>query len=230
MKEQIKNIELPFFAGFYESILFNYDTEDTAINDEIEYKKEYEGVETVYDDYEFDYDGYRNAIVKAFVEASKEVIDSCVPWITEIESPELVSPRYYNFETDKVYVTATLHEDYRNLIMDFFEKNAEWLKKRIKEDWSDRSGFWSFIENNYDGFVEHTMSLDARYISIITQYAIELYNETSWEDCFDVMNENTLYNFEEHNYIGEFVRYKKEKVETDNGNGTETTADSIREN
>ena len=201
---KVKDVELPFFPGFYNSFL---ELEDSDIDEEINYLNEYYPCdkEITYDDLDIDYDAHQKVMVDCFVEAFEEYLPS---WVKSIEMPELDSPKEYNFRTDKIYVTATLTDDWKEQMQEFVKENREWLTKRIKDDWSDRSGFWSFIKNDIDAFLMNLYELDSRYVSIMMGYAIELKNEN--EDMYDMLTNETLELFWQSHSTGEFIRVKNE--------------------
>jgi hypothetical protein len=151
-------------------------------------------------------------------------------WVESIESPELWSPRYYNFQCHKIYVALTLTDDWKNKVVDFFEKNAEWLRKRIKEDWASRSGFASFMEYDYDLFLEHTMCEEPLYISAILQYAIELIEEKETDDMYEEITDETLENFYDRHCYEEFVYLQNVLKENDRTITTQTEADPNTDN
>ena len=227
-KTQIKDVELPFFYGFYNSQYENYYENDEAIEHEMDYHNNELGQATIYGDFEFDFNSYSNTIVDCFV----HTLENHLPdWVESIENPELWSPRYYNFQTDKIYATLTLTDDWKNKVVDFFEENAEWLRKRIKEDWTSRSGFTSYMENDYDLFLEHTMCEEPLYISAILQYAIELNEKKETDDMYEEITDETLENFYERHCFEEFVYLQN--VLKENGtsipNQTETNPNTINE-
>jgi hypothetical protein len=227
-KTQIKDVEVPFFYGFYNSQYENDYDIDEAIYGKSAYLNSELGKKTVYGDFEFDSNSYRNIIVECFV----HTLENHLPdWVESIESPELWSPRYYNFQTDKIYVTLTLTDDWRNKVVDFFEENAEWLKKRIKEDWTSRSGFTSYMENDYDLFMEHTMCEEPLYISTILQYAIELNEGENDDELYEKITDETLENFNERHCFEEFVYLQNVLKEngTNTPNQTETSPNATNE-
>lgn len=226
-KTQIKDVELPFFYGFYNSQYENDYDIDEAIEHEMDYRNNELGQATVYGDFEFDYNSYRNIIVECFV----HTLENHLPdWVESIENPELWSPRYYNFQTDKIYVTLTLTDDWKNKVADFFEKNAEWLRKRIKEDWTSRSGFNSYMENDYDLFLEHTMCEESLYISTILQYAIELNEEKETNDMYEEITDETLENFYERHWYEEFVYLQNVLKENDTNIPSQTETNPNTDN
>lgn len=224
-KEMIKlqNVQLPFFFGFYDSPFLNGELIDEAIEGEIEYYRNALGEEYEYDDFEFKTQDYKDVIVKAFTNAFHDYLPS---WIKRIENPILDSPDYYNFRTDEIYVTAVLVKDWKEQLQKFVETNCEWLKERIRKDWSSRDGFTSFISTDLEEFMDSVYALDYRYISILMQYDIELKN--GFDDMYWYLTENTFENFHQFFSIGDFVRNNKEKEKENNANGTENTTNNIR--
>lgn len=200
-KTQVKDVELPFFCGFYESPFENYYLIDEAITDTMDRDNE-RGLNTVYDDYEFDYKTYRGIIVNSFIKAIKEHLPG---WIENVSEPELWSPNFYNFQTDKIYATLTLANDWKEKLSDFFDKNKETLRERIKKDYSSRSGFNSFIETDYDTFVENTLSGESRYLGIIMQYAIELNEDEDADNLYEYITEETFSYFYDNYRFDDFI-------------------------
>ena len=148
MTEQFP-IELAFFPGFYESSLENSDTAYNAIRDELEYyyHDNLGREELTEDDLDFDYRAYEKAAIENFIMAWK---DHAPKIVEDVEYDHLWSPRYYNFETDAVYSNVTLKEGWQDDMRDFMRINADWLRERIRKQWSSRDGFISFMSNNFD--------------------------------------------------------------------------------
>lgn len=151
------NIELPFFPGFYESDLENSDTSYWAIKEELEYyqrdyaydKPEERAIyeQLTEDDLEFDYEGYEEEVRNGWVEAWK---NNAPEIVLSIEGVKMTSPRYYNFETDRLWADVELSDDWQEKMRAFMQENAEWLRERIADDWTSYDGFMSFISNNFD--------------------------------------------------------------------------------
>ena len=150
------NIELPFFPGFYESDLETSDTSYWAIKEELEYYQNdaYDNPDerAIYeqlteDDLEFDYQGYEEEVRNAWVEAWK---NNAPEIVLSVEGVEMTSPRYYNFETDRLWADVELRDDWMDAVREFMVENADWLRERIKDDWTSYDGFMSFMSNNFD--------------------------------------------------------------------------------
>ena len=203
------NIELPFFPGLYESNLHNSDTSYWAIKEELdyyhnEYCSEYGrgNVEDqpfyeqlTEDDLDFDFKAYSEDIVANWVDAWK---DNAPEIVLSVENEHMVSPRYYNFDTDRIYADIELRDDWKDVMRAFMEENREWLRKRIKEDWTSYDGFCSFMSNNFDDtryddsgadfsrdkswYFHLFEEEDERYISTMLGYMMYRKNENIRED------------------------------------------------
>lgn len=218
--KKIEKVELPFFWGFYNSPLLDI---GNAIESEMEYYENECNEKYDYDDFTFDYNRYTKEIVNCFTNAFKNYLPS---WVEKIENPDLYSPGFYNFQTDKIFVTVTLKKDWKTKIKRFVNRNYEWLKERVQKDWTSRSGFFSFIANDLDSFMEHVYALDSRYVSIILSYVVEVKNKTV--DMYEEMTNLTLEEFCKNFTDTDFVSLNKEKkLKENNENGKKSTADNI---
>ena len=143
MKYEYTNQSSRLFAGFYDSILHNYDLESEIT----EYKADNSGVE-----YEIsDWAAYQNSIA-----------ENCTDWlfnhlpnhdiIKSMKYKELWSPREYNFMTDRLTIDCDIDLDgLKNYCL---QANRELFGKYLYENWSSRDGFTSFIPNNVVEFAQ----------------------------------------------------------------------------
>ena len=151
------NIELPFFPGFYESDLENGDTAYWAIKEELEYYRtdyayDNPDEQAIYaqleeDDLDFNYADYEKDVRDAWVESFRGRVPE---FVLSVEDVEMTSPKYYNFETDRVWADVELRDDWMDAVREFMVENADWLRDRIKKDWTSYDGFMSFMSNNLD--------------------------------------------------------------------------------
>jgi len=197
-------INLPFFPGFYESWLENSDTAYWAIKEELDYYRDDLGKEDLTeDDLDFDYKEYRKDVCDAFVDAWA---NRAPDFVKSVKFEELWSPRYYNYETDRIYAEIEMEDDWKDKVREFMYKNWEWLRERILKDWSDRDGFISFMENHSDMWPEKMFEdEDVRYIGTMLGYMMELEDG----DIYEHLCEDTL----EDIYAGSYVYVIKDREE-----------------
>ena len=144
------NIELPFFPGFYESDLENSDTPYWAIKEELDYyRSDYDNPcrELTEDDLDFNYADYENDVREQWIEGFRERMPEI---IVSLENVEMTSPKYYNFSTDRLWADIELKDGWEDDVRKFMDENADWLRERIKDDWTSYDGFMSFMSDNFD--------------------------------------------------------------------------------
>lgn len=205
-------ISLPFFCGFYDSPLYNSDIlywETTE--DDMEYWRERFDDETLTaDDLDIDFPRFKEECAKAYIEVFFNNAD-CPKFIKNMKFSEIVSPLYYNYETDKIYVNVEFEDDWRDKVRTFMDANKDYLTKRIREDWTSCDGFNSFMDNNYDDWYKEFQKddVDVRYIGVMIGYMMLLANENIYNDLII----DTLEGF----YIGEYIINMKEEKEDNEG-------------
>jgi len=131
MSPKKQEVRLMFFSGFYESI------HDSVFDMETEYIME-DYPDKKWDDFRFEYDyaEYCKNYVRAI--SSETEID--------LEFQELISPREYNFTTDRI-ICFIKPKDVKKLATAL---NSPTLEKLVKERFTSRDGFISF----YSRYVE----------------------------------------------------------------------------
>lgn len=183
-----KSIEVPLFPGFYESPLLSSDDSYYAIKEELEYYHDEQGrTDLTEDDLDIDYEAYEKDICEAYVEA---FFNEAPDFIKKAEFDEMVSPKYYNYSTDRTFANCEFADDWKEQMKAFMEENQEWLKERIWKEWSSRDGFISFIDNRLDDWYEHLFEEeDERYLSIMIGYMmLKKDKDIAWyltQDCLE---------------------------------------------
>jgi hypothetical protein len=99
------------------------------------------------DDLDFDDDRYEEDVRNAWVESFRGRLPE---FVLSLENVEMTSPRYYNFETDRLWGDVELRDDWMDAVREFMVENADWLRERIKDEWTSYDGFMSFMSNNFD--------------------------------------------------------------------------------
>jgi hypothetical protein len=192
------NIELPFFPGFYESDLENSDTSYWAIKEELEYMqdpymlKEHPEYKTLTeDDLDFRYSDFEHDLAVSFADSWQNNAPSIVE---SVEFSEIVSPKYYNFSTDRLFADIELKEDWQEVMRAFMKDNADWLKERIEEDWTSYDGFHSFMCNDLSEWDKYLFEdMDERYISTMLGYMMYRENDRIREDLVMEAVEGDVY-------------------------------------
>lgn len=104
-----------------------------------------------------DYHKMHIAVCKCYVDAFNNVIGEGVGIELGLAFAEMTSPRFYNFETDRIFAKIGM-----DVVQKLFEKSAtdahETLAAVIKERHSSRDGFISFYENDLETWLD--MPLD----------------------------------------------------------------------
>jgi len=192
------NIELPFFPGLYDSALYSSDTAYFAIEEELRYYREeycteygrgeiedapfYE--QLTMDDLDFNFKEYSEEIVANWVQAWK---DNAPEIVLSVENEHMWSPRYYNFDTDRIYADVELRDDWKDVMRNFIALNFDWLRDRIKKDWTSYDGFMSFMENDVDEWPAHLFEdEDERYISTMLGYMMYFENKDIRERLVEI--------------------------------------------
>ena len=146
-------IQLPF-SGFYHSMHDYYI--DNFIEHEVEYLENElnytsEQIDIITDRfYMMDYSPIRKAICEHYINAFNAVFYDEYDTHLNLEYSQLISPQFYNFETDRLY--AFIDESIYNEVAELINKQG--FKDVIKEKYKARDGFMPFqstldaIENN----------------------------------------------------------------------------------
>lgn len=135
MSPKKQEVRLMFFSGFYESIhdsVFDFETE--MIMEDYPDKN--------WKDFRFTYD--LESYCKRYVRAISSELG------IDLEFQELISPREYNFTTDKI-ICWIKPKDVKKLATAL---NSPTLEKLVKERFTSRDGFISFYSRYVDEWKE----------------------------------------------------------------------------
>lgn len=197
------NTYLPFFPGFYESILLNSDTAYNAIQEECNYLRE-EGLNPDPDKYDFNYKQYQEDICNAFVDAFRGYKPD---FVEDVQFTGLYSPRYYNYDTDRIYCNLELSDDWEEITREFIRTNYETLRARIAKEWRSYDGFISFISDNIRDWENKLyMERDPLYIQIIIGYYMENEHTTG---KYNTVEDKIIYDTLENIYENEYLTYNE---------------------
>lgn len=156
-----QNWTTTLFAGFYESYLYN---SDTLYN--INESKDADEPELDIDDW----DGFCKDVGAACVDVLKDIAfvgdDNCP--IKNITFKGIASPKYYNFETDRLICDV---EYDRTALIDFcFSKHRKEFDEYLKENFTSYDGFISFVPNNVAEFWQDRD--DSKNIDVMIEFVL----------------------------------------------------------
>lgn len=206
-------IELPFM-GFYESL--HDELLDEHIRDAVAYAVHGEGfdeislvdgqqIDNVMWEADIDWTAIREAYCKVYVEQLSSELG------LDLEFADLVSPKYYNFSTDRLFVTIPEEEAKR--VRKVAEQSDGWMQ-RIKDMFSDRDGFHSFFSPDTGDDVWTREQLDAvQYIPIMQTY-VEEEERKEWNDIETDLIMDTIGNLSSEvidNTIEQLIKAVEEK-------------------
>lgn len=158
-KIEYQNWSTEIFQGFYESELYNSDTEYSfnTNNDEDEQGYELQ-----------DWKGFTQAVAKAHADLLFDNLEQKEQIITAIEYKGLYSPKYYNFETDKLELVIDC--DVEALKRYCFKDNCGDFDLYLYENFTSYDGFISFVPNNGKEFYARYEDDTERLLNVMIEF------------------------------------------------------------
>lgn len=145
---------LPFFTGFYDT-LFECDCEEQ----EVENYNQENDTNLEYDDFEFDYDGYRNRVAEACINSVWDYL-KLDGFDIDIIFERVSSPRFYNYENDEIQCTYKVtDEDFKKLV-EYCKTNLSEFKTFLEDVYSSRPGFSSFFDTDAETWFNEYLNDD----------------------------------------------------------------------
>ena len=177
----MKIINLPF-QGFYHSYL------EAIIDDFLEAEAcHYWESNPVLDvctyadllDRASDFEGMRKAIANAYVHELNKLIQEEDELDTNFKFESLVSPREYNFETDKVFAYVR-----QEVVQEMFDRTTPMtLAQVIQDRHTSRSGFVSFYSNDMQEWQDKPLAeWDANELCTLLLAYLEDNVDGEWEE------------------------------------------------
>lgn len=218
----IKEIGCYRFPGFYESIFCNSDEfldEEEEIAFDIEQMIESKDFEVSLE--YVDFDMYMRDVCKTFMDYYVEKLIDVLPiditnhedFKFEIidESIEVVSPKYYNYSTDRCYCKVETNRKTLKLLKEYTLR-LEDAEKYIKDHFTSYDGFISFITNDIDKWKNLDIEdYEENMLIALLDMCIALSDYTA----FDNIIESTYYDTDKYWYASPIVYCKKGMPEKD---------------
>ena len=168
------NASCAIFPGFYETFL-----------DDFCFDSEPEAPEGFYYDCR-DFSTYAQEVGKLWTEelnasAAGDVIKS-------IKFKGIDSPRFYNYTTDKLELLVDINK--HNLNKYCYHEHASEFNDYLRENWSSRDGFYSFIPNNIKDFkAEENVEIMIEFYLLNTIDNLEDFEVDIYEKIFPLQYE-----------------------------------------
>lgn len=145
---------LPSFPGFYESTLYNSDMDYYLLRELISgddrlptelFREWVSNSRSHYNELKCRWEEYQEDAAKAYCEVIESHARSVLKGDISIEFSHVWSPKYYNFETDRLY--CNIDFDAQEAIK-YCADHAETFEKYLADHFKSRDGFISFM--SYD--------------------------------------------------------------------------------
>lgn len=185
MKIKYINWSTAIFPGFYESELYNSDTlYNITANDD--------------DHCEFDFvDG---GFEKYCADVSAQAADALFYCLDDADAIRgikflaLHSPRFYNFETDKI--ECEIDCDWPKIVEFAKSTQRETFDQYLHENFTSRDGFWSFVPNNVGEFFV-CLDTDFERLSdvLLEYYILQHLDRDRYLDYLFEIGTNTIWNY-----------------------------------
>lgn len=172
----------PYFPGFYDTFL---DSDDDYAYSYFQEDYPDKDVSDIWD--YFDFKEYANQVGERYVsllnfelQKQKNILNKF-----KIEFEEIVSPREYNFETDRAYIKLTLidYENSKQEIIDFLNQAKDDFSEWCNDNYTSYDGFLSFIPNYFEGFMNRFINPEddkeeALYMKEVLAFLIQYLSES----------------------------------------------------
>lgn len=158
------SISLPTFDGFYESL---WENSDSLINEMRYFEQEHNEHEFVWqhlDDWDISKE-YRTDVAKAYCELYAEHLHDLLGLEVTLEFETIYSPKYYNYETDKIYAYIKWEDDYKLHLelLKLIGKHKQKVEDFIYKYHTSYDGFVSFMDNALQDWIERTKAIGYNY-------------------------------------------------------------------
>lgn len=181
-QKKLIEINNPINPGFYESVLDpRYILEDNQYNDDNDLGGLIENagleLETNYQEYmDLTSQEVNNFFIKKVNEAAYNIMD-IKNLLTKKESDLIISPREYNFTTDRVFFKVNVTGvNYTRFINKMFNEYRKELNEMIIKNHSSYDGFHSFYSNDITDWETRKHSLDYNELSTVFETLLNIYD------------------------------------------------------
>jgi hypothetical protein len=164
----IKDIQIPCFSGFYESIWESSDVDDGFLQE-----CENRGI-ILTDEWELDFKAYENDVAEAYVDIYESIVKRELNLSGfKLIFAEIVSPREYNFSTDRIFCNLEVENlsEFLAKLVELAVPIRDKLSEMIRRNHTSCDGFISFMDNVLDEWLCR-LKTDAEDNAIYLSYFI----------------------------------------------------------
>ena len=154
--EGLLEAQIPF-CGWYNSV-FEESLEREAYN--IFYPDD--------DDDEIDWKALHQSVSREYVSVFQRWLKHNFNLSVNLQFETMTSPREYNFETDRIFAKLSL-EDAKKI----FNTTKELMPKMVKQKYTDRPGYISFYDSNFDNWPKDLSKWDHNEIGTMLDCLFE---------------------------------------------------------
>lgn len=176
MKINYINHSTFIFEGFYESGLFNSDSE-YYLSENLESPHEIK-----------DFDKFMNTVGKRIAnEVYYDYFCEEDTAVTDLDFVGIDSPRFYNYSTDRIILDVEV--DLKKLEDFCFKDNADDFNKYLEDNFTSYDGFHSFVKNNRLAFYldyKNDESEKERCLNVMLEYYFIKRIKSCGEESFKV--------------------------------------------
>lgn len=214
----IKEIGSFKFPGFYESLFSNSDEfidDETELQYELKCFLDSNSFEVVYEYNSFK--EYKEAVCEKYLECyidkiievlPNEIVDDSEFKFEKTDDKTIViSPKFYNYETDKCFCNIRTNNKTLEMIKNH-TLNIDGAKEYIRRNFTSYNGFVSFIPNNINDWFIDIDDYEENMLISLLDMLIYL------EDCtgFNDIEMETYYDIDKYYYAEPVVYCKDEEI------------------
>lgn len=189
----IQTYNCPLFPGFYGT---SFDSDVTESNEISSYNQD-NNTNLDWDDFEFDYDDYRERVAKEFVKQCETELKR-LGIIETIVFEKIDSPRAYNYSNDSIYCSISVNDENTENLKKYIHENAEKFAKFVEKNCSSYDGFISFLPNSFAEWDKETndfTEFEQNYFVLVLEFVLFNENLKSEIFCNTLENEGLTINY-----------------------------------
>lgn len=159
-------------------------------------------------------DEYQDDVAKMYLDdilapAIEDMLPSDIDDDFTLTYVDTYHPRFYNFETDSIQFTFAFSDAVKSFMGKYAENHSVELNRYLRERFTSRDGFVSYVPNDYETWRYKFDDDDARCVSVLLGWMLaddSNYDYTFWEGCDDIAQDSYIpyeYAVRFHNgYVG----------------------------